>query len=233
MAVHTGSIAGALEPGASVVEALLEVERDRGTATVSFDPNCRPVLMGDPRAIRAGIVRLVTLSDVVEASDEDLRRLYGERPFEDVAASWLDLVASLVVTRGGRGSFAAGRAASVTRTARLPLGPAPPPGRGRPRPSPTCRTNAPPAMVEVTTTVVTSATSTCRTAAARAPRPRASRSVTTRPTVPGFSTGGHRPRRRPPLPWPAPPRRRRRSPVCAPSSWTLRSAAPWPPAAVR
>jgi fructokinase len=118
VAVHTGSIAAALEPGASAVRALLEAERDRGRATVSFDPNCRPALMGDPRTARARTEQLVALSDVVKVSDEDLRRLYGERPVEDVAGAWLDLGASLVVvTRGGHGSYAAGRAATVTRPA--------------------------------------------------------------------------------------------------------------------
>jgi fructokinase len=118
VAVHTGSIAAALEPGASAVRALLEAERDRGRATVSFDPNCRPALMGDPRTARARTEQLVALSDVVKVSDEDLRRLYGERPVEDVAGAWLDLGDSLVVvTRGGHGSYAAGRAATVTRPA--------------------------------------------------------------------------------------------------------------------
>ncbi|MGA5582888.1 carbohydrate kinase family protein [Streptomyces thermodiastaticus] len=117
-AVHTGSIAAALEPGASEVRALLVTERDRGRATISFDPNCRPALMGDPRTARARTEQLVALSDVVKASDEDLRALYGERPVEDVAAAWLDLGASLVVvTRGAHGSYAAGRAATVTRPA--------------------------------------------------------------------------------------------------------------------
>ncbi len=46
LAVHTGSIAAVLEPGASDVRALVAAARD--TATITYDPNARPALMGDP-----------------------------------------------------------------------------------------------------------------------------------------------------------------------------------------
>ncbi|NUP74006.1 MAG: hypothetical protein HOQ07_05065 [Sinomonas sp.] len=44
--VHIGSVGAFLEPGASRVEEL--VRRLRPSATVSFDPNLRPDLLGDP-----------------------------------------------------------------------------------------------------------------------------------------------------------------------------------------
>ncbi|MCZ2860744.1 carbohydrate kinase family protein [Blastococcus sp. VKM Ac-2987] len=105
--VHTGSLATALAPGAAQVTMLLERERDRGRATISYDPNVRPALLGSPGEARPGIEHLVSLSDVVKVSDEDLRWLYPDRPDEDVARDWLALGAPLVVvTRGGRGVFA-------------------------------------------------------------------------------------------------------------------------------
>ena len=42
-AVHTGSIAAMLEPGAHVVAAAFEAARD--SALLSYDPNCRPTLI--------------------------------------------------------------------------------------------------------------------------------------------------------------------------------------------
>ena len=45
--VHTGSIAAVLEPGGADVRATLERARSVG-ATVSYDPNARPSLMGEP-----------------------------------------------------------------------------------------------------------------------------------------------------------------------------------------
>src|SRR5262245_35158581 len=45
--VHTGSIAAVLEPGGSQVRETLATARQLG-ATVSYDPNARPSLMGRP-----------------------------------------------------------------------------------------------------------------------------------------------------------------------------------------
>jgi fructokinase len=105
--VHTGSLATALAPGAAQVTNLLERERERGRATISYDPNVRPALLGSPEEARPGIEHLVALSDVVKVSDEDLRWLYPNRSDEDVARDWLALGAPLViVTRGGEGVFA-------------------------------------------------------------------------------------------------------------------------------
>jgi fructokinase len=104
-AVHTGSIAAALEPGATIVEALLT--RLRPTTTISFDPNVRPQLMGEPAGARARIEHLVTLADVVKASDEDIAWLYPDVPFADVIEAWRESGPALVVvTRGGDGADA-------------------------------------------------------------------------------------------------------------------------------
>src|SRR3954469_6869905 len=105
--VHTGSLATALAPGAARVTDLLERERERGRVTISYDPNVRPALLGSPEEARPGIEHLVTLSDVVKVSDEDLRWLYPDREDEDVAREWLATGPALVVvTRGGMGVFA-------------------------------------------------------------------------------------------------------------------------------
>ncbi|MGD6747835.1 carbohydrate kinase family protein [Streptomyces sp. BH106] len=118
VAVHTGSIAAALEPGATAVEELLSGVRERGTATVTYDPNCRPALMGSRSAALARVERLVALSDVVKVSDEDLAWLYGDRKVEEVAEDWLGRGPALVVvTRGARGAYAVGHAAVVERPA--------------------------------------------------------------------------------------------------------------------
>ncbi|MFN8076660.1 MAG: carbohydrate kinase [Kineosporiaceae bacterium] len=111
-ALHTGSIAAFLQPGGDEVLAL--VEAASGRLTVTYDPNARPVLMGDPVAARARVEHLVALSDVVKVSDEDLAWLApGEDPL-DVARAWLDSgPAVVVVTRGGQGADALNRAGTV------------------------------------------------------------------------------------------------------------------------
>ncbi|MGZ4540559.1 MAG: carbohydrate kinase family protein [Blastococcus sp.] len=105
--LHTGSLATALEPGRTNVEDLIARERRRGRVTISYDPNVRPALLGTPEEARPDIERLVSLSDVVKVSDEDLEWLYPDRDDEDVAREWLGRGPVLVVvTRGGKGVYA-------------------------------------------------------------------------------------------------------------------------------
>ena len=102
-ALHTGSIAAFLAPGGHAVLEL--VRRARGTCTVSYDPNARPVLMGDPGAARERVETFVAASDVVKVSDEDLAWLVPGTDPVDVATRWLALgPAVVVVTRGGDGA---------------------------------------------------------------------------------------------------------------------------------
>ncbi|OBG86313.1 ribokinase [Mycobacterium sp. E136] len=105
LVVHTGSIASVLEPGCRATAALLDTYHP--SATVTFDPNVRPALTEDADAARARIDRLIERSDVVKASDEDMRWLDPGRTPEQIAQTWLSLGPSIVaVTLGGQGSFA-------------------------------------------------------------------------------------------------------------------------------
>lgn len=103
--VHTGSIAAVLQPGASAVRDALFAAR--GRATISLDPNTRPSLMGDPADVRADLEQLIGLADVVKASDEDIRWLYGEDvDLETVLRLWAGLCPSVTIaTRGGSGAL--------------------------------------------------------------------------------------------------------------------------------
>jgi len=107
-AVHTGSIAATLEPGADDVEMLLR--QLEPTAIVSLDPNIRPALLPDHEDVARRIERLVGHADVVKVSDEDLAWLSPDKPAEAVAERWLDAGPALVViTRGAEGSTAFAR----------------------------------------------------------------------------------------------------------------------------
>ncbi|WP_190226616.1 carbohydrate kinase family protein, partial [Streptomyces hydrogenans] len=110
--VHLGSIAAVTEPGAATVLAL--TGRLRPAATVSYDPNVRPALMGEHGPAVARVERCVALADLVKASDEDLAWLYPGEPVEAVAARWLALGPAVVlVTRGGDGALAVTREHTV------------------------------------------------------------------------------------------------------------------------
>lgn len=103
--VHTGSIGAVLPPGGADVRSL--VERHRSTATITYDPNVRPALMGNPVTARASIEQMVALSDIVKVSDEDLRWLDPDSSPNALARQWLESGPALVVvTRGREGASA-------------------------------------------------------------------------------------------------------------------------------
>lgn len=102
--VHSGSIAAVLQPGADAVREAME--RARPQATLSYDPNSRPSLMGDPDDVRAVMERIIALCDVVKASDEDIEWLYGAVDLVQVAQDWGRLgPAVVVITRGADGAL--------------------------------------------------------------------------------------------------------------------------------
>ncbi|MET7423450.1 carbohydrate kinase [Dactylosporangium sp. NPDC005555] len=104
--LHTGSIAAFLDPGAADVAAL--VRNARATATVSYDPNCRPSLMGGRATAARRVEDLVALSDIVKVSQEDLAWLYPSQSYVDTGRAWLAHGARLVVvTLGAAGAWAA------------------------------------------------------------------------------------------------------------------------------
>ena len=108
-ALHTGSIAAMLEPGAHVVANALTAARE--SALISYDPNCRPSIVSDRAAAQEWAERFVGLASVVKASDEDLTWLYPDRSLAETARAWVALGAELVVlTRGERGPIAYTRA---------------------------------------------------------------------------------------------------------------------------
>jgi fructokinase len=100
--VHAGSIATTLPPGAESVLEHFGSERER--ATMSYDPNARPSLMGNAVDVVPTVEKLVGLSDVVKASDEDAEWLYPGVPLPEVLQRWSELGPALTIaTRGGSG----------------------------------------------------------------------------------------------------------------------------------
>jgi fructokinase len=104
-AIHFGSTT--LVDRKAAVETMRLVEEARGTTTLSFDPNCRPMLVHDKAeyvermnefARRAGIVRL---------SDSDFAFLYGGHDYASGAEALFAADTQLfIVTRGIRGARA-------------------------------------------------------------------------------------------------------------------------------
>jgi fructokinase len=108
-ALHVGSLGLTTPPGGAVLRRLAARARREG-ATVTFDPNVRPLLMGSPDEVLSVVHEVLGAADVVKVSAEDLEWLVPDVPPEALADDWVARGPSLVVvTRGGDGGVAAGR----------------------------------------------------------------------------------------------------------------------------
>jgi fructokinase len=101
-AIHVGSTTLVHERGAAQTSAL--IADARGSATISFDPNCRPNLVGDRKRYSARMSAFAEGADIVKLSDIDFDYLYGNEASGDWANAMLARGPSLVViTRGTKG----------------------------------------------------------------------------------------------------------------------------------
>lgn len=109
-AVHTGSLAAFLAPGADAVLARWQRWNAEGRLLLSFDPNVRPALVGPRPEAVSRVERFVAASHVVKASDEDLEWLYPDQPPDEAVRRWAQIGPELVVmTRGADGCLAVRR----------------------------------------------------------------------------------------------------------------------------
>ena len=87
VALHSGSLALTMAPGDAVLRDLLMRASD--TITISYDPNCRPRLMGNPVEVLRGVHEMLGAADVVKVSSEDLAWLLPGMAPEQVVDDWL------------------------------------------------------------------------------------------------------------------------------------------------
>jgi fructokinase len=104
-AVHVGSTTLVHDHGAAETRAMIA---DAGrSATISFDPNCRPNLVKDQAAYRARMDAFAAAADMIKMSDVDFDYLYGHDRYAERAEGLLAAGGSLfVVTRGPKGALA-------------------------------------------------------------------------------------------------------------------------------
>jgi fructokinase len=101
-AVHVGSTTLVSDAGAA--QAMAVVREAMGSATVSFDPNCRPNLVKDKAAYVSRMAEFAAAADIIRMSDVDFEYLHGDHDHAGRAASMLETGASLVViTQGIKG----------------------------------------------------------------------------------------------------------------------------------
>lgn len=105
-ALHFGTLASILPPGAEVLRAWAAAQRDRHT--VVYDVNVRPALLPDRARYGAAVEPWLKTAHVVKASDDDVAWLYPDADPLDVARAWVHDhgLALVLITRGARGAVA-------------------------------------------------------------------------------------------------------------------------------
>jgi len=104
-AVHVGSTTLVHDQGAAETQAM--IAQARRSATISFDPNCRPNLVKDKTAYRARMDGFAAAADMIKMSDVDFDYLHGHDRYAERAETLLAEGRSLfVVTRGPKGALA-------------------------------------------------------------------------------------------------------------------------------
>jgi fructokinase len=104
-AIHVGSTT--LVDGGAAAQTLAMVEDAQGSTTISFDPNCRPDLIGDKAEYVHRMDRFAARADIVRLSDSDFAFLYGGSDHSGKAETLLAAGTGLfIITRGARGVLA-------------------------------------------------------------------------------------------------------------------------------
>jgi fructokinase len=134
VAVHTGSLALIRRPGGRHIEDYLATAREH--ATVSIDPNVRPLLV-PPAAYRQRLHHWCALADILRLSEDDLALLLPGATPEQACDTWHAAVARLVIiTLGGRGASPPSTAHASPSRPKTPPTPAPSPPSPAPSPAP-------------------------------------------------------------------------------------------------
>ena len=103
-AIVIGSLATAIDPGATVIEHLAASLHSSQSSTVVIDFNIRPGLGFDRDAERLRVDRQVRLAHIVKVSDDDLAWLFPERKPCETAAAWTTGGRFVIMTRGADGA---------------------------------------------------------------------------------------------------------------------------------
>ena len=104
-AIHVGSTT--LISHAVSTETLAMLAEARGSATISFDPNCRPTLVRDKADYIRRMEDFLARADIIRMSDADFEFLFRSTDYGAKAATLIESGATLViVTRGERGVLA-------------------------------------------------------------------------------------------------------------------------------
>ncbi len=118
--LHVGSIS--LLRGMTPSTVLATIERLKGKALLSFDPNIRANLIHDERSYRALLDRLIALTDILKLSYVDLSWLLPGASVEESLQRLSGLGPALVIiTQGEKGALAQSGSSQPVRVPTFPV----------------------------------------------------------------------------------------------------------------
>jgi len=101
-AIYIGTLATIIEPGAKILKNWIKKSKD--CVPIVYDPNIRSAVISDRDKYQEVVKNWVALSSVVKASEDDLTWLYPDIEPLDIAHTWVEEGAKLVViTQGENG----------------------------------------------------------------------------------------------------------------------------------
>ncbi len=96
--LHAGSYPMTVEP---IAGALFELVRRMKESFISLDPNVRPAIVPDMDRWRERVEAMVSYSNLVRTSREDLEHLYPHESLDEIARRWLASGPDLVIVTCG------------------------------------------------------------------------------------------------------------------------------------
>lgn len=103
--LHVGSLSLTNNPSADACRAAVEAARAKGIC-ISYDPNYRAALWSDEETAIEGMKSLLSLTDVLKVSEEEMEMLTGSADLDEGSAALAGYGIKLVmVTLGGDGMY--------------------------------------------------------------------------------------------------------------------------------
>jgi len=102
--LYIGGISLMSEPNGSEIETF--INKESSNKVVFFDPNIRPGFIKDKASYMKRFKNILSQTDIIKVSHEDLQWLCPNESFDDVCKDWLELGVSLIIfTLGSEGAM--------------------------------------------------------------------------------------------------------------------------------
>lgn len=102
--LYVGGISLMSEPNGSEIE--LFINKESSNKVVFFDPNIRPSFISNKENYMKRFENILSQTDIIKVSDEDLEWICPNKTFDEVCEKWLNLGVNIIIlTKGSEGAI--------------------------------------------------------------------------------------------------------------------------------